>query len=458
MKNMVPKSKIFIALMALVLIVPFLLASSLPWRSGSIFAADDASLRQAQDEKTQLEQQLQDIENQIAQYQQELGGITGEKNTLQNKIKQLQNQQSATNLQIKATNLRINQLGDKLDETESAIDENVAKIERLQEQMAQFIRAINEYDNYPVLYAILTNDSLSDVFDEMERYFQMSSGLNELFNQVTQVKIQLDEQAQVLAQQQDEAQNLLAIKNLAQQQLSGSVNEQNSLLKETKGKEASYQLILSSAQKKAAEIKNRLYQLLGVPTQVTFGEAVQIAQWASGQTGVRASFLLAILTQESNLGKNVGTCNRPGDPPSKSWRVIMKPTRDQQPFLQITSELGLDPDVTPVSCPMRDSRGNQVGWGGAMGPAQFIPSTWMGYKDRIAAVMGRLANPWDIRDAFIAAAIKLKDGGAGTVSGEWAAAMRYFSGSTNVKYRFYGDNVVAIANQYQKDIESLSVQ
>lgn len=435
-----------------------LLALAAPFWPASIFAVDSAPLQQAQDEKTQLEQQLQDIENQIAQYQQQLSGIKGEKNTLQSKIKQLQNQQTTINLQIRATNLQIKKLGSQLDQTQSAIDETTAKIQRLRDQMAQFIRAINEYDNYPVLYAILSNDNLSGAFDEMERYFQMSTGLSNLFGEMTQAKSQLDQQAQALAQQQEDAQSLLAIKTLAQQQLSGSVNEQNSLLQETKGRETTYQSILSNAQKKAAEIKGRLYQLLDIPTQVTFGEAVQIAQWASAQTGVRASFLLAVLTQESNLGKNVGTCNRPGDPPSKSWRVIMKPDRDQEPFLQITTELGLNPDVTPVSCPMRDSRGRQVGWGGAMGPAQFIPSTWMGYKDKVTAVTGRPANPWDIRDAFMAAAIKLKAGGAGAVSGEWAAAMRYFSGSTNLKYRFYGDNVVAIANQYQNDIESLNVQ
>jgi len=446
---MISRAKLFTVFVVIsALFLPFL----------PIFAVDDNLLQQAQDEKTQLEQQLQDIENQITQYQQELSGIKGEKNTLQNKIKQLQNQQTTINLQIRATNLQISKLDSQLDETQISIDESTAKIQRLREQMAQFIRAINEYDNYPVLYAILTSDNLSDIFDEMERYFQMSSGLSNLFGQVTEAKNQLNQRAQTLAQQQEDAQNLLAIKTLAQQKLSGSVNEQNSLLQETKGRETTYQSILSSAQKKAAEIKNRLYQLLGVPTQVTFGEAVQIAQWASAQTGVRAAFLLAILTQESNLGKNVGTCNRPGDGPEKGWRVIMKPDRDQEPFLQITGELGRDPDVTPVSCPMHDSKGRQVGWGGAMGPAQFIPSTWMGYKDKVSAITGKTANPWDIRDAFIAAAIKLKAGGAGTVSGEWAAAMRYFSGSTNLKYRFYGDNVVAIANQYQSDIESLSNQ
>jgi len=215
---------------------------------------------------------------------------------------------------------------------------------------------------------------------------------------------------------------------------------------------------LSDAQKKAAEIRSRLYQLLGVSKAITFGEAVEIASWASGQTGVRAAFLLAVLTQESNLGKNVGTCNRPGDPPEKGWRVIMKPERDQEPFLAITKELGMDPDITPVSCPMKDKNGKQLGWGGAMGPAQFIPSTWMGYKSKVTAITGKTANPWDIRDAFIAAAIKLKADGAGSENGEWAAAMKYFSGSTNTKYRFYGDNVVAMADKYQADIDALEKQ
>ncbi|MBI5733811.1 MAG: hypothetical protein HY973_02615, partial [Candidatus Kerfeldbacteria bacterium] len=40
--------------------------------------------------------------------------------------------------------------------------------------------------------------------------------------------------------------------------------------------------------------------------------------------------------------------------------------------------------------------------------------------------------------------------------GEWNAAMRYFSGSTNAKYRFYGDNVMTLADGYQDDIDQLN--
>lgn len=408
------------------------------------------------EEKTQLQQQLQDIENQIAQYQQELTQIRGEKNTLQNKIKQLKKQQSALSLQIKATALQINDLTSKITETQVAIDQNIGKNQELKKQLVNYIQLVNEQDNYSLLYILLSQDNLSDIVTEIENTSRISEGLQTLLAQLREINNQLAQEKQTMAKQQEEANNLLSIQNLQKSQLTGVVSGQNILLDQTKGKESDYQAILSDTQKRAAEIRNRLYQLLGISTQISFGQAVQIAQWAETLTGVRAAFLLAILTQESNLGKNVGTCNRPSDPPEKSWKVVMKPTRDQEPFLTITQELGLDPDITPVSCPMKDKKGNQIGWGGAMGPAQFIPSTWMGYKDKVAEITGKTASPWDIRDAFIASALKLKAGGAGTQTGEWAAALRYFSGSTNTRYRFYGDNVVALAADYQKDIDDLN--
>jgi peptidoglycan hydrolase CwlO-like protein len=407
------------------------------------------------EEKTQLQQQLQDIENQIKQYQQELSQISGEKNTLQNKLKQLQKQQASLALQMQATNLKISAIHEELSTTEKAIETNVTRSKRLKKQLVEYIRLIYQQDSDSLFYILLSQDNLSDVLNELENTSQISQSLNSVITEIQNNNKELTAKQDELAMQNEEANNLLSIQNLQRGQIAGTASEHSSLLAETKGKESAYQATLRDTQKLAAQIRSRLYPLLQTGKQISFGEAVQIAQYASSLTGVRASFLLAILTQESNLGKNVGTCNRPGDPAEKSYKVVMKPTRDIQPFLQITDDLGLDPETTPVSCPMRNKDGSFNGWGGAMGPAQFIPSTWMGYKDKVAAITGKTANPWDIRDAFVAAAIKLKAGGAGTVEGEWAAAMRYFSGGTNTKYRFYGDNVVATANQYQKDIENL---
>ncbi len=415
-------------------------------------ATDATSLQ----EQADLQRQLQEIEAQIAQYQNELKSIQGEKNTLQNKLKQLQKQQTTLNLQIRATNLQITSLAGQITKTQNAIDQNIIKSDRLKAQIAKLVQLIYERDSEPLLFFLFASDDMSDIFTEIENYAQVSQNLSSLLDQTKATNEQLNLQQETLSDQRDDAKNLLSIQSLQKQGLSDSVNQQNGLLTQTKGKESNYQSVISDTQKQARVIRERLYQLLGVTNEITFGEAVKIAQWASAQSGVRPAFLLAVLTQESNIGKNVGTCNRPGDPPSKSWKVVMNPTRDQPYFLQITQELGMDTDITPISCPMRDSRGRQIGWGGAMGPAQFIPSTWMGYRDKVSALTGKTADPWDIRDAFLAAALKLAAGGATTQSNEWTAAMRYFSGSTSTKYRFYGDSVVAQAAKYQSDIDELN--
>jgi membrane-bound lytic murein transglycosylase B len=407
--------------------------------------------------QAQLQQQLQQIEDQIQGLQQQLAQTTTQKNTLANKLASLKKQQAVLSLQIQDTNLQVNHLGDQITVTQTSIAQNNSKVQDLQNQIAAVLQAINQNDNYPFLYTVISQQKLSDVFTVYQDYAQVSQGLGSLIDQLNSANDQLSVQKQNLSDQQQSAQNLLSIKILQQGQLTGSVSDQNNLLTQTKGREADYQATLTDTQAQAAAIRTRLYQLLGVSSQINFGQAVQIAQWAKGATGIDPAFLLAILTQESNLGQNVGTCNRPGDPPSKSYKVVMNPTRDIPPFLQVTASLGIDPDITPVSCPMHDAKGNQIGWGGAMGPAQFIPSTWVGYAAKVAALTGNNpANPWDVRDAFAAAAIKLVAGGAdGTYQGEWNAAMRYFSGSTNVKYRFYGDNVMATTAKYQSDISNL---
>ncbi|MBI2594827.1 MAG: lytic murein transglycosylase [Candidatus Colwellbacteria bacterium] len=125
---------------------------------------------------------------------------------------------------------------------------------------------------------------------------------------------------------------------------------------------------------------------------------------------------------------------------------------DVTPFLKITAELGLNPDTTLVSCPNTDGA-----YGGAMGPAQFIPTTWMAYKDKVAAITGNSpASPWRNIDAFVAAGLYLKGAGAG--SSELNAAARYYCGSNWNRYvctQVYGKAVVDRAVQFEQDIQVL---
>lgn len=408
--------------------------------------------------RQQLEQQLEAIQTQITALEQQLNTTKGEKTTLAKKIKQLKNEQERLRLQIKSTNIKLGDLDKKISTTVKAIETTKAKIARLKIDLSELLRLLNQKDRELFLLKLLVDGGLNEAFAEMANYQKLSTSIGALVQESRINEQKLNTQQTNYEEQQEDTRELLTISKIQQSSLVGKLDEQAKLLQATQGLETTYQNLLKDSKKQAAEIRSRIYELLGVGTQINFGQAVTIAQAADSQTGVPAAFLLAILTQESNLGKNVGTCNRPGDPPEKGWKVIMKPSRDQEPFVTITTELGRDPDITPVSCPMKNKNGSQLGWGGAMGPAQFIPSTWIGYKDKVSALTGKSpADPWDIRDAFIAAGLLLKNNGANnTKDGQWKAAMRYFSGGTNTKYRFYGDNVLTLTAKYEQDIKDLT--
>ncbi len=233
------------------------------------------------------------------------------------------------------------------------------------------------------------------------------------------------------------------IQELQKQAIERDEAQKQEILSVTRGQEKAYQDLIADREKSAAEIRAALFALRDT-SAIPFGDALAFAKQASAQTGVRPALILGIIAEESNLGENVGTGN---------WRDDMHPTRDQPIFEQITKELGLDPDSMPVS------KKPWYGWGGAMGPAQFIPSTWILYKDRIAQITGQNPpNPWDARTAIFASALLMMDNGAdaGGYPAERLAALRYFAGWANASkaaYAFYGDEVMELADKFQRQID-----
>ncbi|MAF43818.1 MAG: hypothetical protein CMI54_06595 [Parcubacteria group bacterium] len=433
----------------------FLLAFSLP---NFLVLAEVSPVQ----ERQTLEEELKQLEEEISQYKKNVEETQKERKTLQNKIYILENQIKKLDLQIYQSNILIDDLGIQIEDTRDSIDKTALKIEGSKEKLANILRALYEEDQRP-LVEILLAEGISDFFDNLVALETLNVKNQELLNHIKSLKITLEDQKQSLDEEKDDMENLVVVRILQRQENEKINEEQEELLVITKGQEATYQKILADTEKKAQEIRSRIFDLIGVPDAPTFGEAVDIAKIISAQTGIRPAFLLAVLKQESNIGQNVGQCYLKNTSTGsgviistgKSVSRVMKPSRDVQPFLQIIKDLGRDPLNTPVSCPM------SYGYGGAMGPAQFIPSTWNIYSSRLSSILGKPADPWSIKDAFLASAIYLVDLGANrdVYGAEWCAAVSYFSGNCSrknqIKYEFYGDNVRAIANGYEKDIQEL---
>lgn len=402
--------------------------------------------------KEECEALLDSYEKLLLEYNADIKKTEGQKKTLKNQIALLQKKSQSLSVEIKKSNMVITDLTMQISDTAKSVQETEEQIKGLQANLAQILRTIDEEDQKPLIELLIAEARLSNFFDDIIYLENLNEQSSKIIQDVKILKASLEDQKIGLEGDKEDIENEVKIQTLQKSEHEKNQKEQEKTLKLT---EAEYQKTLTQKQiteKKVAAIKARIFEMAGLTTAApSFGEAYEIAKFVSGVTGVRPAMILAILTQESNIGKNVGKCYLPKDAAVNQAKRIMQPTRDVPNFLIITAESGRDPYATAISCPM------SFGWGGAMGPAQFIPSTWMNYRDRIKAITGKPADPWNIRDAFLATGLYLSDYGAKsqTYDGEWKAAMIYFSGSTNKKYRFYGDNALKIAAGYADDIAAI---
>ena len=412
----------------------------------SVYAEVDPALVGSR--RAELEAELKQYETQIEEYQNLILQKQKEADTLKGDIDILSTEISKAKLEIKARNLAIQGLNSEIAQKSKNIKTLEGEILSSRASLLEFLRKVRDSDDASPLELALLYQNLSQFFGEMESTKNLQASLQDALSRFSNFKIQEENTRDELEGKRQEELELKTLQELQKKFLDGREAEKQKILKDTKGKESAYQKVLKDKQKNAANIKSQLFLLVG-SSSIPFERAIEYANTAERATGVRPAFLLGIITEESNLGQNVGKGN---------WKIDLSNYRcagQRTAFLQITSELSLDPDLMPVS---------KKAWygycGGAMGPAQFIPTTWQLYKNAVAKRTGNNPpSPWDPKDAFMAAALLLKDNGAkaGNYNAEWTAAMKYLAGShwNKKAYRFYGDDVMAIAKKYQEQIDFL---
>jgi len=423
-----------------------------------------AENQKAEEEKVQLEQELKELEDKIAQYEKDITKTEQEKKTLQNQIYNIKSKINQLDLQIQKGNLIIKDLTYQIKDTELSIQELEEKIEKIKGQISSLLKEINEEDKKFLFEILLSEEKLSDFFINLTSLESLHYKNQEYLKSIKELKSNLENQKQKLDEEKTDLSRTVKVQTLQKQQSEEARKEQEKLLKMT---EAQYQKYLQEKQaleKRANEIRNRIYQLTlpGLEVPKTNKELYELAKWAGDVTGgVRPALILGLLELESALGTNVGQCNCSGQTrcnhPELTYKTVM-PKSQWASFETITKELGLNANTTPVSCYVS---GGNVQMGGAMGPAQFMPNTWLnlGYKQRVESITGiRPANPWRAKDAFLAAAIYLSDWGAQTKNRqkEEGAVLAYLCGTSTLTPtcaraggEWYKKTVMEKADQWQ---------
>ena len=413
----------------------------------------DADRSFCEEELKKREQEAKDLAERANVQKQNQAGINADISKLNSQISRLKGN-------INKKDSQIRNLGGQINEREGIIDSLEDKINRERVSLSQILRKQHELDSVTLTEFFLSSRNIADFYQSADNYISIQNSMHKLLGNIRDTQSILD----------DQKRELLVEKKLTQQEK--QVLEQDKKVEEVKKQAKNTELskserieqTLTTLQREkeaeAAIIRNRLFKLIEIDGGgIPFGHAVKYADVASKKTGVKSAFILAILKQETNLGSNIGSCYLDdtntgagvGKNTGRKIANVMKPTRDVAPFLRVTKQLGLDYRKTPVSCPA------SYGYGGAMGPSQFIPSTWEYYQSRIASAVGvSTPNPWNPQHAIMATALYLKNVGGAKSGGERTAACKYYSGrACTATTAFYGNSVVSMINSLQRDIDAI---
>jgi membrane-bound lytic murein transglycosylase B len=480
-------------------VLPFLILVFL-FQPGLTSAQSACTSDTSNKSRAELERELEACNLEIEQWTKTLNETKEQSASYSRDVAALTAKINAAQANIKAKNIQINNLSKDIALKVSEINVLDDRIKKGRNAIAEILRKTNDIRSYSLVEAMLSDKDLSEFFVDIDTYASTEEALDNLFAELRADKALTEAEKAVLNKKKEAEATARAIIEAAKKEVEVANNEKKTLLAASQSAEKSYASVLADRQAKAARIRAVLFPLANTDQAIPFGTALQYAEFASQKTGIRAAFILAILKQETGIGANTGSCVisniSSGQTRSiKTSNVFLNgihPLRDLNLLQHIVTDLNGDPLSTRVSCPI-----GSVGYGGGMGPAQFIPSTWAcfgGYtnsltgscnfprvggrisytgdwsynagKDVVRNALGKAeqSNPWTPQDAILASALLLK-GNMGTTGDKYTdertAACKYYSGSTcfvNGRAGLglgYGNNVMSLAKSIQDDIDFL---
>ncbi|MBU6320968.1 MAG: lytic murein transglycosylase [Patescibacteria group bacterium] len=437
----------------------FVAAFALAVLSGAGLAALHAPATRAQEltdaERAQLQAEYNQLQQEIAAQQQIIAQTQGQERTLKGDVTSLTAAITAAQKQIDAKNIQLRQLASEIATKTETISNLESHIDAGKESLASMLRQEAQLEDASPVAIAFGAESISEFFSDVDSFASIENALHVVFNDLEASQAQAANERDALASTQNQVTDAKYAVQETKAQIATNKTEKQQLLAAASASEAEQQKVLAANQAKAAAIRAALFPLRDAAA-IPFGTALQYAQAAQRATGVDPALVLAILTQESNLGANVGQCYLANDQTGAgvgknsgtAFAKVMNPNRDVPIFLAMANAIGFDPHHQVVSCPIAGAGG----WGGAMGPAQFIPSTWKLY-------MGVSANPWDPSVAIRAMSTYLADlgAGAGGYTALHTAAAKYYAGGAWASAgQAYANQVMAKVSAIQQNITFLA--
>ncbi len=393
----------------------------------------------AEESAEELKEQAEKLEKKLKDAEKKYGAIESSYNQI--------------NSNLTATQQAMLRVQNLLNQTSQTISQKEIEIANLDQQLlierkilTALLRELYLSDATPLVEVLLAEDDVASFFQNEEGLLSTQEKISDIISEITETKEKLVGEKLSLEETKQDHEELLTLKNKQKQGLVAAKNEVAEDLEDQATTVKRLKSELSELQGDLNKILGKSYNAKDIEEAVDF---------ASKKTGVPKGFLFGVLKMETNLGANVGGCtyaqvedgaekNYKAKKLSKtSWNTFL---RRRDIFKTITKELGIDYRKQKVSCNPSGYRGT----GGAMGVAQFMPDTWMGYKSAVTAATGHNPpSPWNLTDGVMAMALKL-DRVPGVDEGNRSAWRRAAAAYLGTSYAPYINGILYWADNYKK--------
>ncbi len=393
----------------------------------------------AADDPDAIKDDISDIEKKLKQAE-------AKKKALESELAGINASLSSTQRAIAETQIKIKQAENTIERKEAEIALLEEQIREKKEFIAGLMRELYYQGEWPLPRILVAEERFTEVVNNPDKLLTVEEKIASILESLALTRADTESERLSLEDAKEDHETLLQKKAIEKSAL---ISDQQETIEDVEDVAKT----VSRLSKELNELQSDLNALIGGSYDA--GDIKEAVNFASSKSGVPKGFLMGMLKMETNLGKNVGGCTyaevekgaesryKSGKLSKTSWATFQ---RRREIFKSITKELGYDYKKKKVSC----NPSGYTGTGGAMGVAQFMPDTWMGYKSQVAAKTGHSPpDPWNLTDGVMAMAIKLSKT-PGVTSGNRSAWKKAAASYLGTSYAPYINGVLYWADNYKK--------
>ncbi len=400
-----------------------------------------------------------------------------EADDINDEISALDYQIAISNNYINSKHAEANRLNRDIEKNRETMISLEERLQEIKKSLVTLLRKRNEMDNFSPIEAILSSKTLSGFFIDNDSISFIENEITFKYDELNFTQEELEIISANLAERESLERSLAYQEELEKKTIEVTKDYREILLEKVETEKEVYEISIQEKESLKQEILKKKFRTVG-GEEIEFGDALNLIRPYESQLGVDTAFILAILFQESGfngvIGGNIGQCiyNNYNAYGTRNGDKIMSSSQIPS-YLKIMEGLSLNPEDTKISCPIP----SDGAYGGAMGPAQFMPVTWLSVRDKAAKILGvpsESLSPFANQDSFIASGVYLSQqyysSSCQNYANEYShispekllsercAASRYYAGGAWWKFRFqYGESVIQRAERFREDIKILDL-